>query len=50
MSPIAKLILIFAALCFLVFLVYILVVRAYYRGDKKKPPQKKINPKTDKKE
>ena len=47
MSPIAKLILIFCALCFVVLVVYILVVRAYYWGDKKVPPQKKINPKVD---
>ena len=40
MSPIAWLIVIFLVLCFLVLLVYTLVVLGYYWGDKKEPPEK----------
>jgi hypothetical protein len=40
MSPLAWLILIFFGLCFLVVLVYVLVVRAFYWGNKKEPPDK----------
>lgn len=40
MSPIAWLIVIFFVLCFLVLMVYALVVLGYYRGDKKEPPRK----------
>ncbi len=40
MSSLAWLIVIFAGLCFLVVLVYILVVRTFYWGDKKEPPDK----------
>lgn len=41
MSSLGWLILIFFVLCFLVLLVYILVVRAFYWGDKKEPPKPK---------
>ncbi len=41
MSSLAWLIVIFFILCFLVLTVYILVVKAFYWGDKKEPPQKK---------
>ena len=40
MSSLAWLITIFVGLCFLVVLVYALVVRAYYWGDKKEPPNR----------
>ncbi|CAN5658461.1 hypothetical protein BH20ACI4_BH20ACI4_10350 [soil metagenome] len=40
MSSLAWLITIFAGLCFLVVIVYVLVVRAFYWGDKKEPPKK----------
>ncbi len=40
MSSLAWLIVIFVGLCFLVVLVYVLVVRAFYWGDKKEPPNK----------
>ncbi len=40
MSSLAWLIVIFLVLCFVVLLVYILVVRAFYWGDKKEPPKK----------
>ncbi len=40
MSPLAWLIVIFFALCFLVVLVYVLVVKAFYWGDKKESPEK----------
>ncbi len=41
MSSLAWLILIFFILVFLSILVYVLVVRAFYWGDKKEPPTKK---------
>ena len=41
MSPIAWLILFFVGLLFLCLLVYFLVVRAFYWGDKKEPPKKR---------
>ncbi len=41
MSPIAWLIVFFFILFGLSMLVYVLVVRAYYWGDKKGPPTKK---------
>ncbi len=41
MSSLAWLILIFLALVFLSILVYVLVIRAFYWGDKKEPPAKK---------
>ena len=41
MSSLAWLIVIFAALVFISILVYVLVVRAFYWGDKKEPPAKK---------
>jgi len=40
MSSLAWLIVIFFILCFLVLSVYILVVKAFYWGDKKEPPKK----------
>lgn len=40
MSPLAWLILIFLGLCILVVIVYVLVVRAFYWGNKKEPPNK----------
>ncbi len=40
MSSLAWLIVIFFGLCFLVVLVYVLVVRAFYWGDKNEPPKK----------
>ena len=40
MSPFIWLILFFFVLCFLVVLVYVLVVRAFYWGDKKEQPKK----------
>ncbi len=40
MSPMIWLILFFFILCFLVLLVYVLVVRAFYWGDKKEPAKK----------
>lgn len=40
MSSLGWLIVIFIGLCFLVVLVYFLVVRAYYWGDKNEPPKK----------
>ena len=40
MSPLAWLIVIFFGLCFLVILVYVLVVRAFYWGNKDEPPKK----------
>jgi hypothetical protein len=40
MSSLAWLILIFFGLCFLVILVYVLVVRSFYWGDKNEPPKK----------
>lgn len=40
MSSLAWLIIIFFVLCFLVVLVYVLVVRAFYWGDKKEPSKK----------
>lgn len=39
MSSLVWLILIFIALCVISITVYVLVVRAYYWGDKKKPPE-----------
>ena len=42
MSSLAWLILIFFVLVFLSILVYVLVVRAFYWGDKKQPPTKKL--------
>lgn len=39
MSSFAWLITFFFILCFLVLLVYFLVVRAFYWGDKKEPPK-----------
>ncbi len=41
MSPLAWLIAFFFILLFLSILVYVLVVRAFYWGDKKGPPDKK---------
>ena len=41
MSPLAWIIAFFFILLFLVLLVYVLVVRAFYWGDKKGPPDKK---------
>lgn len=41
MSPLAWLVVYFFILVFLVILVYALVVRAFYWGDKKGPPDKK---------
>lgn len=41
MSSLGWLIVMFFVLCFLVLLVYILVVRAFYWGDKKAPPKPK---------
>lgn len=40
MSSLAWLVIIFFVLCFLVLFVYVLVVRAYYWGDKKQPQKK----------
>ncbi|MEO6590112.1 MAG: hypothetical protein ABIP06_12490 [Pyrinomonadaceae bacterium] len=40
MSSLAWLVIIFIGLCFLVLLVYILIVRAFYWGDKQEPPKK----------
>ena len=40
MSSLAWLIVFFFFLCFLVLLVYVLVVRAFYWGDKKEPKGK----------
>lgn len=39
MSSLAWLIVFFFFLCFLVVLVYVLVVRAFYWGDKKEPTE-----------
>lgn len=39
MSSLTWLIILFFVLCFLVLLVYVLVVKAFYWGDKKEPPQ-----------
>jgi len=39
MSSFAWLIVFFFILCFLVLLVYVLAVRAFYWGDKKEPPK-----------
>ena len=41
MSPVAWLVAFFFILLFLSILVYVLVVRAFYWGDKKGPPDKK---------
>jgi Na+/H+-dicarboxylate symporter len=41
MSSLGWLIVFFFFLCFLVVLVYALVVRSFYWGDKKEPPDKK---------
>ena len=41
MSSLVWLILIFCVLVFVSILVYVLVVRAFYWGDKKEPPAKK---------
>ncbi len=41
MSPLAWLIVIFLVLVCLSILVYVLVVRAFYWGDKKEPPSRK---------
>lgn len=41
MSPLAWLVVYFFILVFLVILVYTLVVRAFYWGDRKGPPDKK---------
>lgn len=41
MSPIAWLVLFFFVLLGLCILIYVLVVRAFYWGDKKEPPSKK---------
>jgi hypothetical protein len=41
MSPLAWLIVIFFVLLFLCIAIYVLVVRAFYWGDKKGPPAKK---------
>ena len=41
MSPLAWLVAFFFILLFLSILVYVLVVRAFYWGDKKGPPNKK---------
>jgi len=40
MSPIAWLVVFFFILVFISILVYVLVVRAFYWGDKKEPPPK----------
>jgi hypothetical protein len=40
MSSLAWLIVIFFVLCFLVLAVYVLVVKAFYWGDKTDPPKK----------
>jgi hypothetical protein len=40
MSPLAWLIVFFFVLLFLCLLVYVLVIRAFYWGDKKGPPTK----------
>jgi hypothetical protein len=41
MSPLAWLITLFLILMFLAILVYVLVVKFFYWGDKKEPPAKK---------
>ena len=41
MSPLAWLTVFFFILVFLSILVYVLVVRAFYWGDKKTPPEKR---------
>lgn len=41
MSPLAKLIIFFFVLLGLSILIYVLVVRAFYWGDKKGPPTRK---------
>ena len=41
MSPLAWLIVFFFVLLFLCILVYVLVVRAFYWGDKKEPSKRK---------
>ena len=41
MTPMARLVIIFFILLALSILVYVLVVRAFYWGDKKEPPTKK---------
>lgn len=41
MSPIAWLIVFFFVLLFVCLLVYVLVVRAFYWGDRKEPPKRK---------
>lgn len=41
MSPLAWLIVFFFVLLFLCLLVYVLVVRAFYWGDRKGPPTKR---------
>ena len=41
MSPIAWLVLFFFVILFISILVYVLVVRAFYWGDKKGPPTRK---------
>ena len=41
MSPLAKLIIVFFVLLGLSILIYVLVVRAFYWGDKKGPPTRK---------
>jgi len=46
MSSFAWLIVIFFALCFLVILVYVSVVKAFYWGDKKEAPKKSEKLKT----
>jgi hypothetical protein len=40
MSSLAWLIVIFFVLCFLVLAVYVLVVKAFYWGDKTEPPKR----------
>jgi hypothetical protein len=41
MSPVAWLVLFFFVLLFLSILVYVLVIRFFYWGDKREPPTKK---------
>lgn len=41
MSPMTKIVLFFFVLLFICLLVYVLVVRAFYWGDRKQPPDVK---------
>lgn len=41
MSPLARLAIFFLVLIFISVLVYVLVIKAFYWGDKKEPPTKK---------